>query len=48
MKKQNVCRFDYSKILFECEVPKTHSGMALQYTLEKATLSGADLSGAPC
>ena len=33
-------------VLFECDVPDAHSGMAARFALEKATQSGANLSGA--
>jgi len=49
--QQIVSRWDSSKVLFECEVPEAHSGMAIRYALERATetrtnLRGADLIGA--
>jgi uncharacterized protein YjbI with pentapeptide repeats len=34
------------KVLFECKVPESHSGMVVRYALEKATASGAYLRGA--
>mgnify|MGYP003441196426 CR=1 FL=1 len=33
-------------VLFECDVPDAHSGMAARFALEKATQSRADLYGA--
>ena len=33
-------------VLFECDVPDAHSGMAARFALEKATQSGANLYGA--
>jgi hypothetical protein len=33
-------------VLFECEVPAEHSGMAVRYALEKAVADGASLVGA--
>jgi hypothetical protein len=33
-------------VLFECEVPAEHSGMAVRYALEKAVADGASLDGA--
>ena len=33
-------------VLFECDVPDAHSGMAARFALEKATQSRANLSGA--
>jgi Pentapeptide repeats (8 copies) len=45
MKQQIKNRFT-GAVLFECDVPEEHSGMAMRYALEKATASRADLSGA--
>jgi len=50
MKQQIKNRYT-NAVLFECDVPESHSGMAMRYALEKATQSGAnlrdaDLSGA--
>jgi uncharacterized protein YjbI with pentapeptide repeats len=46
VKQQIVSRYDRAKVLFECDVPDEHSGMAMRYALEKASQSGAYLRGA--
>jgi len=45
MKQQIKNRYT-NAVLFECDVPESHSGMAMRYALEKATQSGANLSDA--
>jgi uncharacterized protein YjbI with pentapeptide repeats len=45
MKQQIKNRYT-NAVLFECDVPESHSGMAMRYALEKATQSDANLSGA--
>lgn len=45
MKQQIKNRYTEA-VIFECDVPESHSGMAMRYALEKATESCANLSDA--